>query len=498
MKSASEKTIILLSTGLVILSAGLIGYSGINLMSSNKENKDPNSSLTNSAQFNNPDVLGISSTDESDSSDTTLTSPPPTQPQSNFLAVNPTYIDTTNEPLSGIKPKNFYISSTTTDLSQVQFRLKYEDNTYSDYQYIELFDGVKGEVEQTTHTSIIYKFDKNYTDIEFLNNGNDVKITFVNDPSNTLNKSATNVAYSFEKDYKKRLFANFGINLITREEWGAPSYSDWIPEFSKITRAVIHHTAGSVDMATPANTVKAIYDEHRIRCSNDVGFYPANCDINHTWSDIGYNYLIDPYGGIYEGRAGGNGVIGAHSIPNEGSIGIALLGNFVSTPPTQAALTSLNYLLGAVAFLNDFQITWQGNLLTHKDYLITTQCPGDAFYAVLPRVAEVAEGVRENYYNQPQYRDLIGKLSFGQSYILSNPSIVDNRGMARIYLIPDNIDDQMKLKIKMYPYWGGGSRDGNIVIGDKVVVYVDKYYANVFVSEVGIAIPGIKFSATLP
>ena len=51
------------------------------------------------------------------------------------------------------------------------------------------------------------------------------------------------------------------------------------------------------------------------------------------WGDIGYNYLVDPQGTVYEGRAGGTDVVGHHSYPFDvGSVGVGLLGAPGDTP----------------------------------------------------------------------------------------------------------------------------------------------------------------------
>src|SRR5581483_1690954 len=66
------------------------------------------------------------------------------------------------------------------------------------------------------------------------------------------------------------------------------------------------------------------------------------------WNDIGYNFLVDRYGQIFEGRAGGvdRNVIGAHAEGfNTGSVGVAVLGNYSSASLTPAAERSLVKLL---------------------------------------------------------------------------------------------------------------------------------------------------------
>ena len=57
---------------------------------------------------------------------------------------------------------------------------------------------------------------------------------------------------------------------------------------------------------------------------------------SNGWNDIGYNFLVDPFGQIFEGRGGGmtRNVIGAHAEGfNTGSVGVAVLGSYGSTAP---------------------------------------------------------------------------------------------------------------------------------------------------------------------
>lgn len=71
---------------------------------------------------------------------------------------------------------------------------------------------------------------------------------------------------------------------------------------------------------------------------------------NRGRGDIGYNFLIDPFGNIYEGRAGGKGVVAAHTDWNNTStIGIALMGNFDVEEPTAAARRALTKLTTVLA-----------------------------------------------------------------------------------------------------------------------------------------------------
>ena len=117
--------------------------------------------------------------------------------------------------------------------------------------------------------------------------------------------------------------------VVSRTSWGCPDGqgSGWTPQYTTVTHLIVHHSATANTSSDWAATVRSIWNFH----TNDRG-----------WGDVGYNYLIDPNGVIYEGRAGGDNVIGAHfSCQNGGTMGVCMLGTFTSVSPTAAALSSL-------------------------------------------------------------------------------------------------------------------------------------------------------------
>jgi hypothetical protein len=102
------------------------------------------------------------------------------------------------------------------------------------------------------------------------------------------------------------------------------------------------------------------------------------------WADIGYHFLIGKNGLIYEGRDWH--VRGTHvETYNSGSLGICLLGNFMSQDPTIAQLDS------TLALIN-----WEAERLTlshiasHRDFNPLTECPGDNLYFYLEQFAEAS------------------------------------------------------------------------------------------------------------
>ncbi|MEJ7562097.1 MAG: N-acetylmuramoyl-L-alanine amidase [Ilumatobacteraceae bacterium] len=199
--------------------------------------------------------------------------------------------------------------------------------------------------------------------------------------------------------------------IVTRCEWGADeSLMTWTPEFRPAQKLTVHHTATTNGSADPAATVRAIYRYQAV----DRGF-----------GDIGYQYLIDGSGRVYEGRYSGTDRYPGHSADgskvvtaahvggfNAGNTGIALLGNFTSVESTTAARGALTGLLseliarhgidphGSPEYVNpDSGATKMvANISGHRDWA-PTECPGGTLYARLPTIRDsvdtVAPTIRE-------------------------------------------------------------------------------------------------------
>ena len=191
--------------------------------------------------------------------------------------------------------------------------------------------------------------------------------------------------------------------------------------FYDVQAITVHHTAGSNDPGQDyAATVRAIYSYHVQ---------------SNGWSDIGYQYLVDGNGVVYEGRStgrtstsclygGGDGsdfahqagtdavVNGAHVTGfNAGNVGIALLGCFEAssectgdTTVPAPELDSLETLLGTLAARHHLDPQGQthyvnpvsgatkdvATISAHRDWSATA-CPGSKLYAQLGTIrAEAA------------------------------------------------------------------------------------------------------------
>jgi hypothetical protein len=169
----------------------------------------------------------------------------------------------------------------------------------------------------------------------------------------------------------------------------------WPFEYSNEIKKIIIHNTGEYlsGKVSPERVMKAIQTYH----AKILG-----------WGDIGYNYVIDKNGNVYEGRKGGDKVIGGHTaFYNLGTIGISLMGNFNTEQPTVSQLKTLKTLVGYLSFkykvdLND-ESTHLGikskNLAGHLDVTrvgYRTSCPGINLYKYLDEIRNDAMIIARN------------------------------------------------------------------------------------------------------
>lgn len=191
-------------------------------------------------------------------------------------------------------------------------------------------------------------------------------------------------------------------NIIPRSQWGAGAYGRCGKpmESGPVQAAVVHHTAGSNDYSpedSPA-IIRAIYAYH----TRALG-----------WCDIGYNALVDKYGQVFEGRAGGvtKGIVGSHAGGfNKNTWGVSMIGTFDEAPPPPIQLETVGRLLGWRLGLDRadprgvVQLTSGGGSFTHfprgaslalpaiighRD-VDETECPGEQGYVALNEIREIA------------------------------------------------------------------------------------------------------------
>ncbi|MFH9016345.1 peptidoglycan recognition family protein [Streptomyces sp. NPDC017943] len=195
---------------------------------------------------------------------------------------------------------------------------------------------------------------------------------------------------------------------MSRSDWGADESKRFAADGKESTPLVfapaeiltVHHTVTVNDDPDPAATVRTIYEMHTK--GND-------------WGDIGYHFLVDQAGRMYEGRySGAKGAPGHNSVgevvtaahtldANTGNIGIALLGDFTDREPPLPMRHAVTQLLASLAAKHGLNpvgtVVYRGAgrsaerslpaISGHRDWL-STECPGAQTYRTLPKLREEA------------------------------------------------------------------------------------------------------------
>ena len=209
-----------------------------------------------------------------------------------------------------------------------------------------------------------------------------------------------------------------GPAIVRRSEWeanesivrGTPAYAD------RVRLSVVHHTAGTnrYSRGEAAGIVRGIQRYHVQ---------------GNGWNDIGYNFLVDKYGRIYEGRAGGitRNVIGAHAQGfNTGSVGVAVLGTYGSTRISSAARSAVQRLLAwrldvaHVDAVSRLTFASYGNprfpagtgvrlraVSGHRD-TGSTSCPGSNLYGDLDAIAREVSTIGLPKLYEPKVSGAVG------------------------------------------------------------------------------------------
>ncbi|WP_332661753.1 SpoIID/LytB domain-containing protein [Aeromicrobium sp.] len=210
--------------------------------------------------------------------------------------------------------------------------------------------------------------------------------------------------------------------IITRSQWGAAAGTSCdSPLTGDRTRgAVVHHTAGSNSYAK-ADSMAIVRATQAYHVKG------------RGWCDIGYNFLVDKYGQIFEGRRGGvdRAVRAAHSgnlTVNTYTMGISMMGNYDVTRPTAELKAAMVKLIGWRLGTNFVKAkgTYSIGGLTlnriagHRN-VVSTACPGRYGYAWLSETGGLRDRVEAymSKYSTPiksRYTSL-GSASVGNIYI---------------------------------------------------------------------------------
>lgn len=145
--------------------------------------------------------------------------------------------------------------------------------------------------------------------------------------------------------------------IILRSEWGSRQTKKADPHTPcKIT---IHHSGGNL-------TVKEMQDMHIDR---------------NKWLDIGYHYVVDKKGNIYQGRP--VETVGAHVQGfNVGNVGVCLIGNFQTEKSIPAQVKAAEQMMAWLCYVYEISVS---NIYKHSD-LVPTACPGTNIASIFPKI----------------------------------------------------------------------------------------------------------------
>lgn len=197
--------------------------------------------------------------------------------------------------------------------------------------------------------------------------------------------------------------------IFSRRQWGANE--EWRDRGSlsyyEVHAGYVHHTVTSNDYSRDQvdNIIRSIYSYHTR---------------SRGWSDIGYNFLVDRFGRIWEGRFGGvaRPVVGAHTLGhNDYAFGASAIGNFETTRPSDQMVNAFARLFGwklslhGVGPLKSGAYRHGGRVYPavngHRD-AGSTACPGSYLYARLGEIRQKAKRYQDGFGGRQLESHLVG------------------------------------------------------------------------------------------
>ena len=221
--------------------------------------------------------------------------------------------------------------------------------------------------------------------------------------------------------------------IHSRAEWGARAATDPIEAAADLKMAIVHHSDtgnayGPGDVPAMLRSIQAYHISGR------------------GWSDIGYNMVVDKFGGIWEGRDGSIDrlSIGAHSQGfNTSTVGVMVLGNYSAGAPSDAAIGSVGEVIAwrfanagvdpasSVAYTSNGSVTIPAGetrtfprVIGHRD-VGSTACPGAFLY---PRLNDIRNQVAARFPAKSSPGGVVDRVAAGPSSILVSGWALDPSG----------------------------------------------------------------------
>ena len=196
--------------------------------------------------------------------------------------------------------------------------------------------------------------------------------------------------------------------IYSRAQWGADEKmrDAGSLHYYEVHAGFVHHTvnANNYSRSDVPGIIRSIYAYH----TQSKG-----------WSDIGYNFLVDRFGRIWEGRYGGvdRPVVGAHTLGyNDYSFAMSAIGNYETAQPTSAMLDAYGKLFAWKLSLHGIDAADTSQKVGPKTFKAInghrdagqTACPGRYLYAKIPKIRELAAGYQADWTGRDRTTDIVG------------------------------------------------------------------------------------------
>ncbi|HEX3222116.1 MAG TPA: FG-GAP-like repeat-containing protein [Nocardioides sp.] len=221
--------------------------------------------------------------------------------------------------------------------------------------------------------------------------------------------------------------------IYSRAQWGADESirSKSSLHYGDVHAGFVHHTvnANNYTRAEVPGIIRSIYAYH-VK--------------SRGWSDIGYNFLVDRFGRIWEGRYGGvdRPVVGAHTLGfNDDSFAASAIGNYQIVQPSAAMIQAYGALYawklslhGVDASSTHQYVTsrWFQAINGHRD-AASTLCPGQYLYDKLPKIRKLAAAdqrgwsgrqLESNVASTPQPDIVVRRKSDGEAFVVPTGGLI--------------------------------------------------------------------------
>ncbi len=196
--------------------------------------------------------------------------------------------------------------------------------------------------------------------------------------------------------------------IYSRAQWGADERMRDASSlhYGEVHGGFVHHTvnANSYTRGQVPAIIRGIYAYHTQ---------------SRGWSDVGYNFLVDRFGRIWEGRYGGvdRPVVGAHTLGyNDDSFAMSAIGNYDVTRPSSATVDAYARLFAWKLSLSGVRAGSTHQWVTkrylpaiegHRD-VGQTACPGRYLYAKIPEIRSRAARYQRSFSGRQRQTDLVG------------------------------------------------------------------------------------------